>query len=292
MKFEQPANLNRYILPWIPVTWGFRWKLFKFFLPITVFCALMAIQAILIIAWERDDWGHWLLFRILMAICILPIGLNLGVEFDLWARRKREKMLNLEGDFVRIGPGLAQRVPWQQIIAWQFNYLADEKNYRVATMEYKTGPKWGPKKKLRRYSIVLEKSQMDQLISEVKSRRQRESLDFSTSDRESNFAPKFFEFKKVDATMNFLFWAGAFLLIEGIPFLAGGLGGGDHSPDPDFRPNPNGNFAKFMMAHFSSGAEFRHFCLITGAVLCGSGLLLVILSSAVMKGKTQPLDCN
>jgi hypothetical protein len=294
MTFEQPANLNRYILPPIPVTWGFRWKLFKFFLPITLFCAALIIESLLIKAWGRDNWGDWLFLRILMAICVLPVALDFYVEFGLWARHKREKSIKLEEDHVQTGPDLTRRIPWQQIAAWQFNNLSDEKNYRVATLEYATIKyKWGPqrRKKLQRDSIVLEKSQTDQLISEVKSRRQKDGLDFSISDQESNFVPKSFELKNVDVAINYLFFAGAFLLIEGLPLLLAGMGMKDDSPDPDFNPNPNGSFAKFVRAHFSSVAGFRHFCVITGAILCGSGLLLIIWGGLLnKKRKTQPID--
>lgn len=286
MNFEQPASLNRYILPPIQFTWAFRWTLFKLFLPVTVFCALFITQAILLKAWVRDDWGHWLFLRILIAIGIVPVAFVFSVEWVSRLERKRGKTIQLEENYIRTGPGLAQRASWPKIVAWQFNNIAAENNYRLATVEYKLAFK---DKKLGRCCIVLEKSQMDQLISEVKSRRQKNGLNFLISDQKSDFVPKSFELKKGDAPANYLFFAGAFLCIEGLPLLLAGLGTKEDSRNSDFTPNLNGSFAKFIRAHFSSVAELHHFCLITGAFLCGSGLVLIIWSRLLNKRqKSQP----
>ncbi len=164
---------------------------------------------------------------------------------------------------------VAERVGWSNIIAGQFNHLANEEKYRVAIMEYK----WG--QKLRQHTIVLEKLEMEQLISQVKSRQQKESLMFSILDDGSNFTPKTFEIKKVRTLKLYLYLVGAFLFFEGLPLLMIAWGANTHSPDPHFAPNPNGSFSKFIRAHFSSFAEFQQFALVTGIILCGSGLILI-----------------
>jgi hypothetical protein len=279
MSFEQPASLNKYLASPIPHDWNFRWKLFKLFLPLALFGALSTAQIILLRAWLSDDWGHWLFFRILIVVAIFPGGLILHVELGSWLERKRPKTIKFEGAYVRFGSGLAQRVSWQKIISWQFNHLANEETLRVATMEYK----WGRKVRLR--SIVLEKTQTEQLIAEVKSRKQEGHLAFSILDDRSNFIPKTFEFKSRGSAVGFLLFAGAFLLFDGVPFLFIGLGLHGDSPTP-VPVNHNGSFARFIRSHFSSFAEFQHFCLVTGLILCASGLILIMWGFLLAKPKT------
>jgi hypothetical protein len=281
MTFEQPANLNQYIAPTAQFTWGFRWKLFKSSLPPLFLLGFLFSQAILFRGWIRGQWDISSLLGVLIVLALLMFS----VEIQLRLSQKFKRILKLEENYVRFGSGLAQRVGWSNIIAWQFNHLAHKENYRVATMEYK----W--RRKLRRHTIVLEKSQMEQLISEVKSCQQKDSVAFSIADQESNFIPRPFEIKKVRALKLYLYLGGAFLFIEGLPFLMIGLGAKTHSPNPDFVPNPNGSFAKFITGHFSSVAELRHFGLVTGTILCASGLILIIWSS-LPAGAKNPVGLN
>ena len=44
MQFEQPAGLNRYVDPSIPLTWAVRWRLAKPTLPMLVFCSVIVVE--------------------------------------------------------------------------------------------------------------------------------------------------------------------------------------------------------------------------------------------------------
>jgi hypothetical protein len=287
MTFEQPASLNRYVAPSGQSTWSFRWNLFKLFLPGFVFIAALIFQTILLQDWMKGRWEP-LPFLVIPGVLIL---IFFSIEIPWRISAKQKKILELEENCILMtGHGL---VPWQQVVAWQFNNLADEKNYRVATVEYAAIKyKWGPqrRKRLRRASIVLERSQTAQLISEVTRRRQKDNLAFSIVDGESNFIPK--AFQKIRMAKMCVDAAGALLFMEGFLLFMGSLGLKDDSPDPDFVPNPNGSFTRFIRSHFSSGVEFQNFLFVTGLILCGAGLVLIIWSRLVLREKIQPTDAT
>ncbi|HTR42636.1 MAG TPA: hypothetical protein VMH87_13575 [Pseudomonadales bacterium] len=283
MTFQQPANLNRYIAPPAPFTWGSRWNLFKLLLPVLVLTAFLLFQSILLEDLTRDHWEP-LPFLIITGLLFF---IYFSMEFQWRVAGKGRKFLELGENYIRTGYGLVHRGRWQNIIGWQFNNVANESNYRVVTVEYK----WGYKgKKLGRHRLVLEKRQMDQLISEVKSRQQKEGLAFSIMDEETNFIPKPREIKNIGLAKMCVDTAGPLLFMEGFFFFVGSLGLKDDSPDPNFVPNPHGSFTKFMEHHFSSGVEFQNFLFVTGAILCGSGLVLMIWSRLVLKEKLRPTD--
>jgi hypothetical protein len=282
MTFEQPASFNRYVAPPTPFTWSSRWKVFKLVLPGLVFVAFLFIQTILLEDWMRDRWEP-LPFLVMIGILVL---LFFSMEFQWRVVGKQRKFLELDENYIRTGYGLVHRGRWQNIIGWRFYNVANEPNCRVVTVEYK----WGYKgEKLRRHCIVLEKRQADQLLAEVKSRQQKGGLVFSIVDEGANFIPKPFEIKNVPLSTICVVTAGPVLFLEGFLFLMGSLNLKDNSPDPDFEPNPRGSFMKFMNAHFSSGVEFKNFLFVTGLILCGSGLFLMIWSRLVLR---QPMDAT
>ncbi|HUE37636.1 MAG TPA: hypothetical protein VMO20_09615 [Candidatus Acidoferrum sp.] len=277
MKFEQPASLNRYILPPIPFTWAFQWKLFKSLLPVLAFSAVLVCQTVLLRQWASGHWDIWPFFGILFVLVFVVFA----TEIQLRLPWKYKRIFKLKEKCIQTGSGLAQRVRWQNILMWQFSDVPSDKNYRIATMEYK----WG--KKTRRHSIALQKSEMDQLISELKFRQQKDGFTFSISDQESDLPPESLASRPARPPKSrlslYLYLAGAFLFIEGLLLLMVGLGMKDNSPDPNFSPNPNGSFAKFIREHFHSVADFRHCLLVIGSILCGSGGVLMVWSIILNK---------
>lgn len=267
MTFEQPPNPSGPI----QFTWSLRWKLFKAVLPILIFGLLILFQALLLQQWVRGHWDVLPFLEILGVIIFLFFGAE--IQFRL-GKKLNKKFIELRDDYVRTS---VRRLRWPQIIAWQFNNLPGEKDYRVVTMEYK----WGRNKK--RYVIILQSNpQIAQLISELNFRKQKNGLAFEIRDQEADFSlpvPR----PKAGATQFYLYLAGAFLVIEGLPFLLVGSEMQAGSPDPDFATNPNGNFARFIQAHFSTVAELKHFCLLVGGILCGTGLVFIILSLVLRK---------
>jgi hypothetical protein len=270
MTFEQPASLNRFIIPPISFTWGYRWNLFKLFLPVLIVSLVPIVEGLLFQEWIRGLWD----LRPLLILVVIPIMLLAGTELQFRLLQKRRRILKLGDNYVQIGSGLAHRIPWRRIVTWQFYTIPDEKNYQIATMEYKLGGT--NQKRFRRHTIVLEAPQIGPLISELKLRQQKDGLAFSISDQKSVWPVKSAELKRGRPAILYLYLAGLFLLIQGVPMLLIAQNIISHSPAPNVAPHLNGNLAKFAAEHFSSMAEFTHFLLVTGAILCGSGAVLMI----------------
>jgi hypothetical protein len=275
VNFEQPARLNRYIYPPLSFTWAFRWNLFKALLPILVFSAVLLCQAVLLRQWASDHWEFWP-FLAIPGLCLFVV---FAAEIQMRLPLKYKRILNIREKYIQTGSGLAQRVRWENIIGWQFSDVPADNNYRVTTMEYK----WGGK--MRRHSIVLNKSEIDQLISELKFRRQKSGFAFSISEQKQDLPAESSRPAPVAKSHAglYVYLAGVLLFIEGLPLFMVGLGVKDSSPDPNFAPNPNGSFAKFLREHFNSSAQFRHFALVTGAVLSGCGGILMIWGGLLIK---------
>ncbi|HEV2328782.1 MAG TPA: hypothetical protein VGY56_08355 [Verrucomicrobiae bacterium] len=216
MSFEQPASLNRYIYPPLSFTWAFRWKMFKALLPVFVFTAVLLYQAVLLRQWAADHWEIWPF----LAIPGLLLLMVFAVEIQMRLPLKYRRILNLKEKYVQTGSGMAQRVRWENIIRWQFSDVPADNNYRVTAMEYK----WG--QKTRRHSIVLNKSENEQLISELKFRRQKSGLAFSISEQKLALPSE--TFRQIPSTNNhaglYLYLAGSLFFIEGLPLHQSGSG--------------------------------------------------------------------
>ena len=258
MIIEQPASLNRYIEPSVPFTWGLRWRVFKLFMPVLTFLALVLFQSGLLKAWETGDWDAGPFIGVLISWSLIIFS----VEISAWLRQKQKKTMRLEMDHVRTGSGSGSglRVRWQQIIAWHFYNLADLKDYQVAGIEYKS------RKKSRNRRMVLPRSEVNQLVSELKSRQKTEGLPFSIIDHDSDFQP--FEFKRHRSIDLYLRFLGLFLLYEGSLLLV--------CAEPSAS---KGILASFIRSHISS--EPGHFALVVGSILCGSGIVLFVWSVAL-----------
>jgi hypothetical protein len=283
MTFEQPASLNRFIVPPISFTWDYRWKLFKFFLPVLIVGFAPIVEGLLFQEWMKGIWD----LRPLLILVVIPIMLLAGTELQLRLLQKRMRILKLGDSHVQIGSGLAHRIRWRLIIAWRFYTIPDEKNYQIATMEYKLGGT--NQRRFRHHSIVLEAPQIEPLISELKFRQQKDRLAFSISDQKSAWPVKSAEQKRGRPTVLYLYLAGLFLLIQGLPMLLIAQNIISHSPAPNVAPHLNKNLAKFVGEHFSSIAEFTHFLLVTGAILSGSGAILMIWSIILRKKQKASL---
>jgi hypothetical protein len=283
MTFEQPASLNRFIFPPISFTWGYRWNLFKLFLPVLIVGLAPIGEGLLFQEWIKGIWD----LRPLLILVVIPIMLLAGTELQFRLLQKRRRILKFGDNYVQIGSGLAHRIPWRRIVTWQFYTIPYEKNYQIATMEYKLGGT--NQRRLRRHTIVLEAPQIGTLISELKLRQQKDDLAFSVSDEMSVWPIKSAELKRAYTGVLYLYLVGLFLLIQGVPMLLIAQNIISHSPAPNVAPHLNGNLAKFVAEHFSSMAEFTHFLLVTGAILCGSGGILMIWSVILRKKQKASL---
>jgi hypothetical protein len=275
MTFEQPASLNRYLIPPIPSGWKFRWQLFKVFLPLQLFTGVTIFQTLLLTQWVSGHWNIWV-FLVVPGILLFVLFAQ-EVQLRLLLRSKR--IIRVEEKYVQPSSGLANRIPWQRVISWQFYNVSGENNYRIAAIEYQ----WEKdrRQRLRNRFIVLDKFQVNQLISELKFRQQKDGLTFSISDHETDWPLKPLEFKSGNRASLWLYLTGVLLILDGWGPLLVGLG--IHSNSSDHHVTPGPVFLKFIRSHFATVTEYRHFLLLADGILCTSGAVLMIWSILLSK---------
>jgi hypothetical protein len=266
------------------------------FLPVVIFSVAIIVPWVLLQEWVADSWSIGRIALLLILPILLLVAMEIQMRLQSRLLRKSKRTLRLEEDYFRITPPNMLRMPWRQMISWHFQDVADDNHYQIVTVEFIRNKK---SRRPRRRSIVLEKiSQGNPLISELKFRRQKDGLDFDIQEssasavQTSDAPPGISQSKRARPTALYLHLTGAFLVIEGLPMLLGGLGLEDDSHSQNIKPNPNGSFARFIRAHFSNGAEFKHFLLLTGSILCGSGVALIIWSRLLDRKQKQFANRN
>ena len=137
--------------------------------------------------------------------------------------------------------------------------------------------------------MVLEnQSQLQDLVHYLQTKKTEAPTDYEIEILERPALPV--------STAPFLFlgmalnMGGLFLLLHGMPLLLIGLGNGNHhhsEDDSQFTPNEMAKPGRFLLKHFHTLEELRHFCIVAGGVLTFLGLLLLIWSWLLMNRKTQ-----
>jgi hypothetical protein len=139
------------------------------------------------------------------------------------------------------------------------------------------------------WSMVLENpSQMQELVRYLQTKKTETPTDYEIEILEhpalpENSAP--FPFLGMA-----LYMGGLFFLLHGVPLLLIGLGNGNHhhsEDDSQFTPNEMAKLGRFLLKHFHTLEELRHFYIVAGGVLTFFGLLLLIWGWLLMNRKTQ-----
>jgi hypothetical protein len=136
MQFEQPAGLNKYIDPTIPLTWAVRWRSLKAILPMLLCCSALLVEQVAFRLWLND---RSLLSELpLLVVCsLLPIVLIIAA-FEALTRvtHRSKRTIRLEPKRVLISPAKYNRIPWKQITAWQLEPIPEAAGLSKLMLSY------------------------------------------------------------------------------------------------------------------------------------------------------------
>src|SRR5437899_1567082 len=165
MQFEQPADLNRYVDPSIPLTWRVRWQALKPSLPLILICgSLVLVEQVAFRLWLNGRSLRselWLLVACALGPTFL-VGLASEVQVRITHRSKRK--LKLEAKQVSISPAKYNRVASDKIRAWRLEPVAEAPEFSKLTLEYSLDKK---AKLVREWSMVLRSEQERTFLSEM-----------------------------------------------------------------------------------------------------------------------------
>jgi hypothetical protein len=265
MQFEQPAELNRYVDPNIPLTWAFRWKMFKFLLPVLVFCSVVLVEQLAFRLWLNDRSLVEVLPTLFIVIVFLGCVFALAVELQFWTIHRSKRTLKLEPKGVSTRPGPTNlRIAWTRIKSWRLEPLVNAPELVKLTLEYsryKTG------KQLRQWSIALRLTdQVPGFLSELDSLRLMGGNIGEVVQLIEPSTPKTSNRPIRGGARIFL---GLFLFLHGFPFLLAGIFSGSQPNQgrPRFSPTELAKIQRVVRAHFTSAEQLRHFMLIVGGSL-------------------------
>jgi hypothetical protein len=291
MKVEQPAKLNQYADPTLPLTWTIRWHSLRPSLPLLICSGLLLVEMLAFRLWLNDR-GLLSELPLVLTCALMPAALVLAafeIQVRIWHRTKRT--LRLDGNHVSISPTKYPRVSWKQITAWRFHPVEQDPELTLLTMEYSARKKV---KWRREWSMILRKpDQVQAVVSELDQFRETGSntapvFHFSEPD------PPKSSHRRIRGTVALaISW---WLLIHGIPLLGVGL-----LPPPK-RTDPAADNSRFTakelakiqstaVRFFSSPTQLRTFALVTGAGITalGGGVYLWGLSRLIKTNSERPV---
>lgn len=265
MKIEQPANLNRFVDPTIPLTWSKRWEIVRPLFPLLVACAILMVEMIALRLWldGQSVLLNWP--RLVVAPLLIMAVLLGGIELQLRLRHRTKRWLKLDALRITTQQGL---LPWKRLVSWRLEPVPDEPSLRKLTVEHR----WS-KKASRTRSIVLQHPEHTQILkSEVEHLRQRNITEVPLVElAESLPTPKRRRIRGMVAVA-----LGFYLFIHGCPLLLVGLTASDKpagSKDDTRPPSPGvEKLGRLLAKHFSSAKQLRIAFVFTGAVLTGTSL--------------------
>lgn len=274
MQFEQPAELNRYVDPTIPLTWTFRWRSLKAVLPMMLCCSALLVEQVAFRLWLND---RSLISELpLLAVCsLLPIVL-IGVAFEVLTRvaHRSKRTIKLEAKRVSISPAKFNRIPWKLITGWQLEPIPEAAGLVKLTLSYSLAK--GGKRPREWFMVFRQTDQEQQFTSELEHLRQR-GVNSTQVVRLS--APARPEANTRRARSMLAVALGLYCILHGLPLLGAGLLPANRPPE---EPQSNSRYTdkekaklKRVVLHtFSSPEQFRRTLLAVGGALTtlGAGL--------------------
>ncbi len=139
MQFEQPAALNRYVDPTIPLTWAVRWQSLKPILPMLLCCSALLVEQVAFRLWPNDR-SLFSELPLLVVCSLLPIVLIIAA-FEALTRvtHRSRRTIKLEPKRVSISPAKYNRFPWKQISAWRLEPIPETAGFSKLTLLYSLG---------------------------------------------------------------------------------------------------------------------------------------------------------
>lgn len=153
LKLEQPAHLNRYVDPNVPLTWAKRLNVWKCVLPLLVVCAAFMTEITLLTWWleGRPILPNLLLLTgTVVGVITLPL---VGLELSMRVDQKLPRQIMLGPKNVRLSHSSIRHLRWDRIRQWQLAPIPDAPNLTILTVYFTLT---GSTKRARAWSMVLE----------------------------------------------------------------------------------------------------------------------------------------
>lgn len=285
MTIEQKSELNKFVDPSIPLTWTYRWRQLKNSLPIWIFSFLFFLEIGFFRAWLADKIP-WDRLAVLLGIWPVMILFVLAVaEIQTRIQQRFKRVIQIMDNKIIVKPAKNQFIRWERISKFQFEPIPET----PSLMKLKLFLHGRPNKETSGrafWSMVLENpSQMQELMGCLQEKKTEGPTDFELEVLEYPAAPENpTPFRFLGMTV---YMAGWYLMVHGLPILFAILGGGHHDPDERSRLSPEeiAKLRHFILNHFSSPEEFRHFFLALSIALTVAGVALMILGLWLAKRK-------
>jgi hypothetical protein len=287
MTFEQPTSLNRFVAEPLPLAWISRWKLIRIYLPLLAFSAICLTETVNFTLWTRGELELSRLWPVLLVpACLLAVIFILN-EIRLRSSKGANRFLKVIENGISVYASGRPVICWPKLVAFWFEDIPSEPQFSKVTMEY-----FGDRKtKLpRRSSLVLEKrTQCPALLSELKLLQQQHNLNFRIELNQP--MPPRKPPRNLVLGLS-LYLAGMLFLMPGMPLFLVPLmhrpGESQHSGSTDdWSPKQKEKLDRFLIAHFSSKTELKHFMLESGGVLTTIGIALMIWGTVVQRPKPE-----
>jgi len=281
MQFDQPAELNRYVDPTIPLTWAVRWRSLKASLPILLCCSALLVEQVAFRLWLNDR-SLFSELPLLLVCSLFPV-VAIMAAFEALTRftHRSKRTMKLEPKRVSISPAKYNRIPWKQIRAWQLEPIPEATGLSKLTILYSLVK--GTKRPREWFMVLRQADQEHQFISELEQLRRRGANSSQVARLSAPARPKT-NSRRVRSMLAVAL--GLYCILHGLPLLGVGLLPTNRPPD---EPQSNSRFTakekaklkRVVSQTFSSPEQFRRSLLAVGGGLTalGAGLYFWGLST-------------
>jgi hypothetical protein len=273
--FEQPANLNKFIDPTLPLTWAIRWQWYRVVLPIWLFSSVCMTEMFAFRLWLNDRSLVANLPLLIGLAAIPPVFLFLLQEIALRAAHASKRVLKLGEKGVSISPAKHKSILWQNVNRWQLEPIPDAVGFCRLTIEYSIGKRssW-PKE----WSMALQDSKVrSDFVTALDVFKQGGFSSVPLTELALPSPPSIRRFPSVRPFVALAF--AMFFLVHGLPLLFGGLypshnAQNNSTGDSSYSVREIAKLHRFLSQHFVSLEQFKRFCRIVGGGMTLAGAVL------------------
>jgi hypothetical protein len=115
MTIEQKSELNRFVDPSIPLTWQWRWRQFKFVLPIWCFIWACYLEMGITAAWLRDKINSEFIADLVGGLFIFTAVMWALIEILVRWRQCSKRILRIKDKQIVVSPAKNNIVLWKKL---------------------------------------------------------------------------------------------------------------------------------------------------------------------------------
>ena len=275
MKLVQPGSLNRYVDASIPLTWTKRWEDWRAALPIIVFCGVVFLPFLSLMALIEQSWEP--MQRAVIPLLILPLFILFVIEIETRLSQRSKRTLRIKNMQIEFHSyNKARWVQWSEVAAVRFEPILDAADHCVTLIEFKSrNGKTG-----RPWSLVLPWNDVkSSLVPELNRQKEAHRSEFVFEFREKRSKER----PRVRLPMLWFLALSMLLLVYGLPLFGLGViglarGGDGKSAKTEkvegrgdqkskFSPEAEERLGRFLAKNIGSVERLSQLFLCVGGVL-------------------------